>query len=109
MPVTGISRLTWPETSMDMISTGALQSPANVIVTVFAEPVINEEKLLRWGRNSRYFCFQRGQKGDLNTLKMRPYQISFEGGYVEKDYEESVLPYDAQLPRIWQGRKTYPE
>ena len=70
----------------------------NVIVTVFAEPVING-KVVEWGGTADIFVSSVAKKG-FEYLENEPYQISFEGGYVEKDYEESVLQYDAQLPEF---------
>lgn len=70
----------------------------NVNVTIFAQPQVrgNAEA---WGGSATIFVSNVAKKG-FQYIENEPYQISFEGGYVEKDYEESVLQYDALLPEF---------
>ena len=70
----------------------------NVTVTILAEPVING-RVVEWGGTARIFASNVAKKG-FEYIENEPYQISFEGGYVEKDYEESLLEYDALLPEF---------
>jgi len=39
-------------------------------------------------------------KKDFKYIKNEPWQISFEGGYVEQNWEESILEYNAMLPEF---------
>jgi len=70
----------------------------NVDVIIEARPVIGG-KTVEWGGTARIFASSVAKKG-FEYVENEPYQISFEGGYVEKDYEESVLEYEAQLPEF---------
>ncbi|AGC68196.1 S-layer domain protein [Thermoclostridium stercorarium subsp. stercorarium DSM 8532] len=71
---------------------------ANVDVAIAARPEIGG-KTVAWGGQAKIFVSSVAKKG-FEYVENQPYQISFEGGYVEKDYEESVLEYEAQLPEF---------
>lgn len=52
-----------------------------------------------WGGFAEVFVSNVSKKG-FQYIENQPFQISFEGGYVEKDWEEGVLEYNAQLPEF---------
>lgn len=70
----------------------------NVYVTINTKPAANG-KGVEWGGSAEIFVSSVAKKG-FEYMENEPYQISFEGGYVEKDYEESVLEYNAELPEF---------
>ena len=76
---------------------------SNVVVSINARPVING-KVVEWGGSAKIFVSNVAKKG-FEYIENEPYQISFEGGYVEKDYEESLLEYDATLPEFDKDKK----
>lgn len=70
----------------------------NVNLTILSEPELNG-KGTAWGGTAKIFVSSVSKKG-FEYVENEPDQISFEGGYVEKDYEESVLAYEALLPEF---------
>lgn len=52
-----------------------------------------------WGGEARVVVSNAAKKG-FRYIENEPWQISFEGGYVVQDWEESVLEYQATLPEF---------
>lgn len=52
-----------------------------------------------WGGSASVVVSNAAKKG-FRYLENEPWQISFEGGYVVQDWEESVLEYHATLPEF---------
>ncbi|MBP7175939.1 MAG: S-layer homology domain-containing protein [Thermoclostridium sp.] len=52
-----------------------------------------------WGGLAQVVVSSTAKKG-FRYVENQPWQISFEGGYVEQDWEESVLEYNATLPEF---------
>jgi len=76
---------------------------ASVEISIYAQPQING-KVVEWGGDAKIFVSNVAKKG-FEYIENEPYQISFEGGYVEKDYEESLLDYEARLPEFDKDQK----
>lgn len=75
----------------------------NVDVIIEASQLMGG-KTVEWSGTARVFVSSVAKKG-FEYIQNEPYQISFEGGYVEKNYEESLLEYEAQLPEFDKDRK----
>lgn len=52
-----------------------------------------------WGALAQVVVSSTAKKG-FRYVENQPWQISFEGGYVEQNWEESVLEYQASLPEF---------
>lgn len=52
-----------------------------------------------WGGFAQVVVSSAAKKG-FRYIENQPWQISFEGGYVEQNWEESVLEYNATLPEF---------
>ncbi len=68
---------------------------ATVNLIISASPEGSPE----WGGQALVIASSTAKKG-FRYVENQPWQISFEGGYVEQNWEESVLEYDASLPEF---------
>lgn len=67
-----------------------------VDVYIYAQPN-SESSINEWGGAGEVFISNVSKKG-FQYIENQPFQISFEGGYVEKNWEEGVLEYSVELP-----------
>ena len=74
-----------------------------VNIMISAKPQISGE-IVPWGGWAEVSVSNTAKK-DFKYIKNEPWQISFEGGYVEQDWEESILEYNATLPEFDKNRK----
>ena len=71
---------------------------AAVNINIKYEPVLNGEAHA-WDGFARVSVSNVAKKS-FKYVENEPWQISFEGGYVEQNWEESILEYDAYLPEF---------
>jgi len=69
-----------------------------VNIMISAKPEIGGE-IAPWGGWAEVSVSNTAKK-DFKYIKNEPWQISFEGGYVEQNWEESILEYKAALPEF---------
>lgn len=66
---------------------------------VFSAKPAADEGAISWGGFARVVVSSAAKKG-FRYIQNEPWQISFEGGYVEQNWEESILEYDATMPEF---------
>ncbi|NLY18592.1 MAG: S-layer homology domain-containing protein [Clostridiaceae bacterium] len=71
---------------------------ASVDLSIKYEPVLDGEAYA-WDGFARVSVSNVAKKS-FKYVENEPWQISFEGGYVEQDWEESILEYNAYLPEF---------
>lgn len=80
----------------DQYWSSAKSGSVNVYIT--AEPQIDGVSA-SWGGYASVTVASNAKKG-FQYIENEPWQISFEGGYVEQNWNESVLEYEATLPEF---------
>lgn len=80
----------------DQYWSSAKAGKVNLILS--AEPEISGE-LAPWGGWASVSVSNTAKK-DFRYIENEPWQISFEGGYVERSWEESIMEYEATLPEF---------
>jgi len=71
---------------------------ASVDINIKYEPLTGAEAYV-WDGFARVSVSNVAKKS-FKYVENEPWQISFEGGYVEQDWEESILEYSAYLPEF---------
>lgn len=74
-------------------------------INIKAEPIINGRTDV-WNGFAKTYASNVAKK-TFRYVENQPWQISFDGGYIEQNWEESILEYDAFLPEFEKsGRAT---
>lgn len=89
--------MTGSQYGYDQYWSSAKAGTVNLIIS--AKPENDEESNRGWGGSAKVVVSAVAKKG-FRYIENEPWQISFEGGYVESNWEESVLEYDATLPEF---------
>lgn len=71
---------------------------SSVDINIKSEPALDGEAYA-WNGFARVTVSNVSKKS-FKYIANEPWQISFEGGYIEQNWEESILEYDAYLPEF---------